>query len=813
MALMRTLVAAGLKRGKGSFAGIFLLMALTAAALTFTVSMYADLNAREEVALAEIGAGDVYAVDMATSLTDEVAAEVEALSEVSEARLNGALSVPVRFYDVGGEAVDKNPTSGTALVAWGDALGFRLFSDDGTRLVVGAFEPGPDEVYVPASLKVAPGVQVGDELEVLVGDEARRFTIAGFFEDPQLGTPFLEMKRYVVAQGAYDEVGSLVDAAVAQGGEPADVLSSSSKMSAYRMAEINVRLSDEARAAGTTSTDLARLIADEVAWANTATGMFAADTLAGYAMMVVVIGGAVLGVFAMLLFVIALVICTHAIATSIEEDYADYGTLKALGLSNRSLRGMLGVEYVGVSLLGLAAGLGLGWALVPPVLPFFAQFTGVLATNAAPPAAALLLLAALLALVAAVVVCKTHKLSRISPLVAFRGGAADVTFRSRAARPLGGSHLGLGLAVRAIVSAKRRYVGLAGCALVMCAFIVLVFGIGGALGGPNAAKKAFGMWTSDVSATLVSPDASFDEVERVIEEVSPIEKSWKESFAMVSFGGESHSFAGLSDLSLVTGVVAGRLPIHDNEALIGGNLAKSMGLGIGDELTVDGADGEERRFVVCGLLSAMFNAGYGTILTYDGVCDLAGKGADVAETARQYVLSDPQKADEARAAIEARFGDAVDARPAGMFSDTEGMIGLIQQLFTIMGFAMAAVAATLVFLAVSLIIGRMFTVERHDLGVYRALGFTTRALRVQFALRFFLVALAGCSAGATLAALGGSWLMGQLFGLFGVSRFAIDTNPLMVGGLTLGLSMLFLIAAYVSARKVKRVDVRELVEE
>ena len=34
MALMRTLVAAGLKRGKGSFAGIFLLMALTAAALT-----------------------------------------------------------------------------------------------------------------------------------------------------------------------------------------------------------------------------------------------------------------------------------------------------------------------------------------------------------------------------------------------------------------------------------------------------------------------------------------------------------------------------------------------------------------------------------------------------------------------------------------------------------------------------------------------------------------------------------------------------------------------------------------------------------
>lgn len=813
MALMRTLVAAGLKRGRASFAGIFLLMALTAAALAFTVSMYADLNAREEAALAEIGAGDVYAVDLAANLDGKVASEVEALPEVGEVRLNGALSVPVRFHGADGEAVDKNPTSGTALVAWGDALDFRLLFNDGMRLSDETPEPGPNEVYVPVSLKASPGVQKGDRLEVLVGDEVRRFTIAGFFEDPQLGTPFLEMKRYVVARSAYDEVGSLVDEAAVQGEGPTDPFSSQAKLAAYRMAEMNAHLSDDAREAGLTGADLARIVAEEVAWANTATGMFAADTLVGYAMMVAVIGSAVLGVFALLLFVIALVICTHAIATSIEEGYADYGTLKALGLPNRSLRGMLTAEYAGVSLLGLAAGLALGSALVPMALPFFAQFTGVLAAGATPPAATLALLAALLALVAAVIAFKTRKLSCISPLVAFRGGAADVTFRSRVARPLGGSHLSLELAIRAIVSAKRRYVGLAGCALVMCAFIVLVFGIGGALNGPNAAKDAFGMWTSDVSATLVSPDVGFDEVERVIEEASPIEKLWRESFAMVSFEGESHSFAGLSDLSLVKGVTEGRLPIHDNEALIGGNLAKSMGLGIGDELVVDGADGKERRFVVCGLLSAMFNAGYGTILTYDGVRDLAGADADGAERTRQYVLADPEKADEARAALEARFGDAVDAQPSGMFSDTADMIGLIQQLFTVMGYAMAAIAAALVFLAVSLIIGRMFTAERHDLGVYRALGFTSRALRLQFALRFFLVALGGCALGAAAAVLGGSWLMGQLFGLFGASQFAIDTNPVMVGGLTIGLSLVFLAAAYASARKVRRVDVRELVAE
>ena len=742
MALMRTLIAAGLKRGRRSFVGIFLLMTLTGAALTFTVSMYVDLNAREEAALAEIEAGDVYAVDVAANLNRDVADEIEALPEVSEARLNDALGVPVKYYRGDGTTVDKNPTSGTALVAWGDALDFRLFSEDGRSLVADTPEPGPNEVYVPVSMQVSPGVHKGDELEVIVGDSTRRLSIAGFYEDPQMGSPFIEIKRYLVAERTFDEVAAEVDAATLDGGRQ-ELFSSQGKLASSRMAELNVRLTDEARAAGTTSSDLARIIAEKVAWANTASGMFASDTLVGYAMMVVVIGGAVMGVFALLLFAIALIICTHTVSTSIEEGYADYGTLKALGLPNRALRGMLVVEYAGVSLAGLAVGLTLGSVLVPFALPFFAQLTCVLASNAAPPAAAIALLAVLLALVAAVVALKTGKLARISPLVAFRGGAADVRFRSRGERPLGGSHLSLQLAVRAIMSAKRRYVGLAGCACVLCAFIVLVFGIGGTLRGENAAQDAFGMWESDLSITLASPDVDFAEVERVIEEASPIEKSWQEAFTMVSFGGESHSFAGLSDLTLVQGVTEGCLPAHDNEALIGVNLAKSMDLRVGDELVVDGADGEERRFVVCGLLSAMFNAGSGTILTYDGVRDLAGTAEEAAEPSRQYQLADPGA----------------------------------------------------------------------DLGVYLALGFTSRALRLQFALRFFLVALVGCALGATAATLGGGWLMGQLFGLFGVSRFAIDTNPLMVGGLTLGLALVFLVAAYASARKVRRVDVRELVAE
>ena len=340
-----------------------------------------------------------------------------------------------------------------------------------------------------------------------------------------------------------------------------------------------------------------------------------------------------------------------------------------------------------------------------------------------------------------------------------------------------------------------------------------MFGIGSTLGKPDAAYSTFGMWRSDVTAAALADDVDFDEVEATIASVSPVERSWEESFTMVNFDGESRSFVGLTDMSLVTGIAEGRAPRHDNEVLMGSNLAVLMGLRVGDELTVPADGGGERAFVVCGTLSSMLNAGYGCIVTFDAVCDLAGSDPDAQDAPHQYELADPDAAAEARAALEERFGERIDARPSGLFADTGDMVELIQQLFLVMAYLMALVAVALVFLAVALIIGRLFSAERQDLGTYRALGFTCRALRVQFALRFFIVALVGCALGATVSILGGGWLVSQLFGMFGLTRFALDANPAAVAALTVGLALVFLAAAFVSARKIKRVDVRELVAE
>lgn len=811
MALIRTLVAAGIKSGKGPFLGLLFLMALTAAALTFALCMYVDLNARETEALVEAGAGDVYAYDLSSRFTDEAARELEGLDEVGEVRTNGALNIPTLLDDGEGEGADKNPPLAVLYKAWGEGASCKLLTPDGTGFADDPQPPGDGEAYVPLPLKASSGLEIGDTVTLEVGARSRTLTVAGFIEDPQMGTSFMELKRYEVALETYEELARAVDEAVAVRGEPVDIYSAGPF--AHRLVEVNVFLSDEARSRGAELSDLTRAIVDDTAWGAIAPGVFSSTTLAGYAMMVVVIGAAVMGAFACLLFVVALVICAHTISSSIEEHYADYGMLKAVGLDQRMLAGVLIVEHVGASLAGFALGFALAAAALPLALPFFAPLTGVLASNDAVPVEVFAALAALLAFVAAVVCLRARKLGAISPLVALRAGTEDVSFVSRASRPITGARLNLQLALRSVVSAKRHYVGLAVCAFLLSAFVVLVFGVCGTLGKPDAAYDTFGIWRSDVTVAAVSPDLDFEEVERVIEDVSPIERKWQESFTMVKLGGEIRTFVGLTDTSLVSNTSEGRAPLYDNEVLVGTNLAALMGLEMGDDLAVRGVDGTERSFLVCGTLSGMLNAGYGCVLTFGGLCDLTGSDLYASGVPRQYALADPGKADEARAALEARFGDGIDARPGGLFSGTSDMVELIQSLFVFLNYGMALVAAALVFLTVSLIIGHFFTVERRDLGTYRALGFTCHALRVQFALRFFCVALVGCALGATAATLGGGWLVSKLFSLFGVSQFSLDANPLMVSGLAMGLALVFLVAAYVSARKVKRVDVRELVTE
>ena len=87
---LRTLVAAGLRRDKGTFIGLAVLVFLAAFALTFTISLFSDLSERADVRYGESGAGDMYVIDWGMQADTDVAERLEALPEVGSVQIGRA---------------------------------------------------------------------------------------------------------------------------------------------------------------------------------------------------------------------------------------------------------------------------------------------------------------------------------------------------------------------------------------------------------------------------------------------------------------------------------------------------------------------------------------------------------------------------------------------------------------------------------------------------------------------------------------------------------------------------------------------------
>lgn len=811
---LRTLALAGLRKDKGTFLGLVLLLFLAALALTLTTSLFFDLSEREEVLLDQSGAGDAFTYDIVSALDEASIDDIAALSYVGEVKTTDAFAVPTSLEDAQGKELrEKTASYSDIYEAWGTSIDVNVLSDDLASYRDDQRPPAKGEVYVHPAQKVLYGVEVGDYAVLDVGGQKKRLRIAGFFEDPQMGSPFLSTGRNIVSDETFEDLLAEINEADIPLPSAADFMLLGDV--AYPVTEVNVFLTPEARAQGLTGQDLTQKIGEDTDWGASAKALFSRQSLAGYNLMAVQVITSVLAVFSLLLFAVALVLCLHTASSSIESGYADWGALKGVGLPKKTLRRSLVAQYALCALVGLLLGFAAGRVLEPLCWPAFLQVTGILVDAPSFPWAATACCAALLACLLACIAVNALKIGRITPLEALRRGDGDVHFSPRGVSAISGRCLKTSLAWRAIVFEKGRYAGLAVCSLLLCAFIALCFGIGGAVAQDSSVYRAFGMWKSDLSVRIVSDDVKTDDVHRAIEQVVPVEREWKEAIVSLTLGGEPRVFVGLSDMGVLDdgSIVAGRAPKHANEALMGLSLARSAGLSVGDTFNVTDGSGEDHTLIVSGVFSSALNGGNGVLLTYDGLEEFGGPGLEASGEARQYQLADPEKADDVTEALAERFGDGVDTKPTGLFGPATNMILFVRDLLTAIGYAMSAFALALAVVAVMLVGRRMLVSERRDLGIYRAIGLSVGSLRVSFALRFLVVSSVGAFAGALLVMVAGGWLAGTLFSLFGVGTFSLSLPLWEALGISVVFSLVFALAAYVLSRGIKEVSVRELVAE
>ena len=115
--------------------------------------------------------------------------------------------------------------------------------------------------------------------------------------------------------------------------------------------------------------------------------------------------------------------------------------------------------------------------------------------------------------------------------------------------------------------------------------------------------------------------------------------------------------------------------------------------------------------------------------------------------------------------------------------------------------------------SVMMICSKAFSQEKTDIGIYKAIGFTSSRLRRQFAVRYFIVSLIGGAIGSLFGAFFSESLLEVIFRLFGVSKLNTSPNAFTYLSAVAFVSVCVLVFSFIVSRRVKRIDVRELITE
>ena len=252
----------------------------------------------------------------------------------------------------------------------------------------------------------------------------------------------------------------------------------------------------------------------------------------------------------------------------------------------------------------------------------------------------------------------------------------------------------------------------------------------------------------------------------------------------------------------------GRNPKHDNEVAIGGVMAKDLGKKVGDMISFQRGT-IEKEYLITGFIQSGNGMGYDTEITSGGYKRLQANYKP--NVIYVYLKENQQAEDFINKMIDlygSKFSDFMDFdemldSQLGIYTMIVGIFVLIIVLITV------AIVILILFLVVKTVIMR----RKHEVGIQKALGFTTKQLILQLSFSFLPVVAIGTIIGGAVGYLGTNPMITVLFRSFGIMRMEFIIQPAMIIGLCISICVLaFLVSILVSIR-IRKISAYALIQE
>ena len=779
----KILIKAGIKKHKGSLIGIALLVFLSTIALfmVFTLKITGEEYVSTGIQKTEFG-------DL-TAWVSEVDDTDSLLTQINDTQGVEAVWMQELIYSDYESATAESDSEGQLIAGDEDKSRYRFFKDDLSGYQDAPQKIMPNEIYVPASMISVLNVQIGDSItfKIARGHNSYDFTVAGYFEDPVMGSSMIGMKTFMISSQSYAQIVNTINE------EGADAL-------ARMGAALHIT---KDRDSALTTMELSERINDNTGLPVYTESMYSADTMRSFMLVFQNAFGGILAAFAIILLVVVMIMLGYSISGMIEEDWKNIGILKTIGMKANTLIFAWTIQYMCSVILGLL----LGWIVTLPlnhlVSLMLVTSSGVLIPPRLPFVPCLMITIIILVLMTGFIVCMLHRSSSISPMDAIREAENKKTgkvYHSVIVK----KGLSFWLAMRQILSGKKRYIGACLVAVLLTFFTALAGRVNVWLGSDGKGMMdAFNPADHDLGIQIFGT-LSLDEMEQEVTKYTDITDRYMLAMQDVSVNGRNYTANVITEPDRFH-ISKGETCVKDDQIVITEVIAKDLGLEIGDTVQLKG-DAGMAEFVVSGIYHCANDMGENIGISREGYFRIGQDDERI--WCHHYFISDTAMKDTITQELQSKYGGDVHVHE----NTWPGLFGIINAMHLLL---LTIYILSFVFIGiVTYMTGvRIVDMEQKNMGIFKAIGFPVRELRVDFACRFGIIAVIGAVFGAIMASIFTDPIVGAIMRLAGISNF--KSRATIMGTLVPGFFIVisFVVFAYLTSAKIVKNDMNILMDE
>lgn len=784
-----TLFRGVIRKQKGSYIGIILLMFIFTLTISSVLSVWLNSRTYVNEEMDRVHFGDMQYVFTDTEEIDTLLQDIRNVDGVERVTMEKMVYGTI-------EIGEDEQASHRMLKAVPKDYSYHIFKGETAE-----YDPDPEtlsaqESYVPISFRSIYDSKIGDSFQIKAADgEELSYTIKGFFEDPAEGSAMMGVKNLLLSEEGLERLRTNVYGM-------GDAIPEGAAVRAYI---VNVTKSRDCQL---TAKKLQMKIGEETDVDRYVLEVYLKDSFASFMLMLQNIFAAFLVGFGIVLIMVTMLVISHSITSSIEQDYVNFGILKALGYTGKDLRIVQLLYYLTALLAGLLGGVAVAGSLTRLINETIITVTGIKTPDQIPAVETTLLFGGILLLIFLFILGKTHRISLIRPITAIRG-KEDVFFTDHFLPAIHGRGVQFWIAVRQIFSGKKQYVSACIITVLLVFFLSLCGRLGSWMGEDGSGiMKAMGMATVDGRiysfGVCSEKDEVMQEADERIREQADVYATYQSLVVMTARLNDAGYLLNVISDSEYFRIVEGRTCKYDNEIVVTDIVAKELELHIGDMVEVSQGDKKE-DYMIVGINQCANDMGENFGISREGY-DRISDGTDSFYTC--YILEDGSRAEAIEDDLEEHFGDQIHIDD-NTWSGIDGIVSAASALELLMYLISLIFSMVAVYMTGS----RMLYQEKHDLSIYKAVGFSSSRLRLSFAIRFAIVAGVGAVLGVVMSALLTDLLVGKVFAMFGVNGFA--SNPelfkMMIPGVI--VAAVFFGCAYLVSARIKKADAGVLIAE